>query len=641
MSTGSALPRGDEQYRAVVDRLKQVVFQTDARGTWTFLNAAWTEITGFGVEETLGTNFLRYVHPEDRRRHAEIFQPLAESRTDYFGHQARYLTKAGGFRWVEVFAQLLLDTDGTVLGISGTLTDITDLRQAEEERARLSSAVEQAAESIVITDPEGVLVYVNPAFERVTGYGRDEVLGRNFRSLEGDGQDAVHRQMWATLERGDSWSGCLATRRKDGTALVQEAAISPVRDATGRAVDYVGVMRDVTYERQIEEQLRQAQKMEAVGRLAGGVAHDFNNILTVITGRCHLLLRRETENVPLRRELDVIFSAANRAAGLTRQLLIFSRKEVIEPRVLDLGALVANLEKMLARLIGEDIETTIVQEPDLGHVKADPGQLEQVVMNLAVNARDAMPTGGGLTIATANVLVDEADARRRAGLAPGAYVMLSVADTGCGIAPDVLPRIFEPFFTTKGPEKGTGLGLATVYGIITQGGGDVWAESEPGRGTTFRVLLPRVDEPLDQAESLGARPGALGGSETILFAEDEEEVRALAREILRINGYTVLEARHGRDALELASRHPGPIDLLLTDVVMPQMGGPELARRLLHDHPDLKVLYVSGYTDDEVLSHGVAQGSVAFLQKPFTAAALLRKIREVLDAPPAREGPPS
>jgi PAS domain S-box-containing protein len=640
MSTGRALGGGEEQYRAVVDKLKQVIFQTDARGTWTFLNAAWTEITGFAVEETLGTSFLRYVHPEDRQRHAELFQPLAESKADYFGHQARYLTKAGGWRWVEIFAQLVLEPDGTVLGISGTLTDITDLRQAEEERARLSSAVEQAAESIVITDPEGILVYVNPAFERVTGYGRDEVLGRNLRALMSGPSDAdLDPAPWTSLARGESWSGCAVHKRKDGTLVREEVTISPVRDAAGRIVNHVGVLRDVTYERQIEAELRQAQKMEAMGRLAGGVAHDFNNILTIITGRCQILMRREAENAALRRELDLISSAANRAAALTRQLLIFSRKEVVNPRVLDLGALAANLEKMLGRLIGEHIELVIVQEPGLGHVKADPGQLEQVLMNLAVNGRDAMPTGGRLTIATADV--DEAHARRHAGAAPGPYVMLAVTDTGCGIPLDILPRIFEPFFTTKGPEKGTGLGLATVYGIIKQSGGDISVESEPGKGTTFRILLPRVDEPVAAPENLGAHPGALRGSETILCAEDEDEVRALAREILRINGYTVLEARHGRDALEIAGRHSGPIHLLLTDVVMPQVGGPALARQLLRDRPEIKVLYVSGYTDDEVLSHGVAQGSVAFLQKPFTAVALLREIREVLDAPVAREEAPA
>ncbi len=640
MSTGRAPGGGEEQYRAVVDKLKQVIFQTDARGTWTFLNAAWTEITGFAVEETLGTGFLRYVHPEDRQRHAELFQPLAESKTDYFGHQARYLTKAGGWRSIEIFAQLVLEPDGTVLGISGTLTDITDLRQAEEERARLSSAVEQAVESIVITDPEGILVYVNPAFERVTGYGRDEVLGRNLRALMSGPSDAeLDPALWTSLARGESWSGCAVHKRKDGTLVREEVTISPVRDAAGRIVNYVGVLRDVTYERQIEAELRQAQKMEAMGRLAGGVAHDFNNILTIITGRCQILMRREAENAALRRELDLISSAADRAAALTRQLLIFSRKEVVNPRVLDLGALVANLEKMLGRLIGEHIELVIVQEPGPGHVKADPGQLEQVLMNLAVNARDAMPTGGRLTIATADV--DEAHARRHAGAVPGPYVMLAVTDTGCGIPPDILPRIFEPFFTTKGPEKGTGLGLATVYGIIKQSGGDISVESEPGKGTTFRILLPRVDEPVAAPESLGAHPGALRGSETILCAEDEDEVRALAREILRINGYTVLEARHGRDALGIAGRHSGPIHLLLTDVVMPQMGGPALARQLLRDRPEIKVLYVSGYTDDEVLSHGVAQGSVAFLQKPFTAVALLREIREVLDAPVAREEAPA
>jgi signal transduction histidine kinase/ActR/RegA family two-component response regulator len=381
-------------------------------------------------------------------------------------------------------------------------------------------------------------------------------------------------------------------------------------------------------------QLEQIQKMDAIGRLAGGVAHDFNNLLTVILGRTEILLEPLPPEDPMRRGIELIRRTAGRAAELTRQLLAFSRKQVLEPVVLDLNTVATEMKDMLGRLIGEDIALLTTPSPGLGRVKADRGQIEQVLMNLAVNARDAMPQGGRLILETAEVELDEEYARRHVGARPGPHVMLAVSDTGTGIPREIRSQIFEPFFTTKEPGKGTGLGLATVYGIVKQSGGYIEVESEPGRGTTFRIYLPRFDAP-SAAGDRGPRPAAAtGGTETILLVEDEEGVRELARDILRANGYTVLEARNGPEALLICERHQGPLDLLLTDVVMPRMSGRELAERLAPLRPDLRVLYMSGYTDDAVIRHGVLGAGTAFLQKPFTPAVLVQRVRETLDTAP-------
>jgi signal transduction histidine kinase len=378
-------------------------------------------------------------------------------------------------------------------------------------------------------------------------------------------------------------------------------------------------------------QLEQAQKMDAIGRLAGGVAHDFNNLLTVILGRTEILLEPLPPEDPMRRGIELIRRTAGRAADLTRQLLAFSRKQVLEPVVLDLNTVATEMKDMLGRLIGEDIALLTAPGPGLGRVKADRGQIEQVLMNLAVNARDAMPQGGRLILETAAVELDEEYARRHVGARPGPHVMLAVSDTGTGIPREIQPQIFEPFFTTKEPGKGTGLGLATVYGIVKQSGGHIEVESEPGRGTTFRIYLPRFDAPAATGDR-GPRPAAAtGGTETILLVEDEEGVRELARDILRANGYTVLEARNGAEALLICERHQGPLDLLLTDVVMPRLSGRDLAERLAPLRPGLSVLYMSGYTDDAVIRHGVLGAGTAFLQKPFTPAVLVQRVRETLD----------
>jgi signal transduction histidine kinase/CheY-like chemotaxis protein len=405
-----------------------------------------------------------------------------------------------------------------------------------------------------------------------------------------------------------------------------------------RVVGLRGVMTDVTDRKRAEEesealreQLRQSQKMEAIGRLAGGIAHDFNNLLTIIKGYSQLSLIELKEDSPLKGSIEQIDKATDRAADLVRQLLAFSRRQILEMRVLDLNTTLANLHNMLRRLIGEDIELTMVLAEDLGRVKTDLGWIEQAIMNLVVNAKDAMPKGGKLTIETANVELDEAYARAHVAVTSGRYVMIAVSDTGAGMTPEVRERLFEPFFSTKEKDKGTGLGLSTVYGIVKQSGGNIWVYSEPGKGSTFKIYLPRVDEPLEQPREKLLGDELLRGSETILLVEDEEEVRKLAVRVLERQGYKVLSARDGDEALLVCERHKDPIHLMLTDVVMPGMSGHEVAKRSEPSHPEMKVLYMSGYTDNAIVMHGVLVQGVNYIQKPFTVNGLTKKVREVLE----------
>jgi signal transduction histidine kinase len=415
-------------------------------------------------------------------------------------------------------------------------------------------------------------------------------------------------------------------------------SLAPVRDGAGNVVGASKTARDLSAQRKAEdalrrteEQLRQAQKMEAIGRLAGGIAHDFNNLLSVVLSYSDLIAEDLSPSNPASADLAEIRKAAMSASELTRQLLVFSRQQVIEPKVLDLNVILASMDKMLRRILGEDVDLVSVLAPDVGRVLADPSNVEQVVMNLVVNARDAMPTGGKLTIETGNVDLDGEYARQHLGSQPGPHVMLAVSDTGTGIAESTQTHIFEPFFTTKGVGKGTGLGLSTVFGIAQQSGGSVWLYSEPGKGTTFKVYFPRVEGTPDVTGSTPA-PSTLRGTETILLVEDQEQVRTVAHGILRRHGYHVVVAQNAGEALLLCDTEPGEIHLLLTDVVMPAMSGAELAKRIAVMRPNTKVLCMSGYTDDSVVRHGVLESGVAFLQKPFTPDSLARKVRDVLTA---------
>jgi two-component system cell cycle sensor histidine kinase/response regulator CckA len=525
----------------------------------------------------------------------------------------------------------LHDPQGEVIGILGTYMDITERKRTEESHARLAMAVEQSAEAIVITDAKGSILYTNPAFERTTGYTCEEVIGQNPRILKSGKQgEELYRQMWTVLSQGGVWSGHLINKRKDGTLFEEAATISPVRDATGRIVNYVAVKLDRTNEARLEQQLFQAQKMEAVGRLAAGVAHDFNNLLGVIVGYGEIVSRRLGGDDLLKGKMEQILKAADRATSLTRQLLAFGRKEVAELKILDLNAVVSDMNKMLRRVIGEDVELATFLEPALGSVKADAGQLGQVLMNLVVNARDAMPEGGRITIETHNTDLDAEYAATHALVRSGPYILLVVTDTGTGMDATTQARIFEPFFTTKEVGKGTGLGLSTVYAIVKQSEGFVWVYSEVGLGTTFKIYLPRVHE--EAASAPAEQPGALlRGGETVLLVEDEASLRGLLRETLEGSGYFTLVARDGAEALQIVEDYANPIQLILTDVIMPGMTGPKIVELVAQNRPEVKVLYISGYSD-AVTRHGLTGPGRAFLSKPFSPEVLLRRVRELLDA---------
>jgi PAS domain S-box-containing protein len=525
--------------------------------------------------------------------------------------------------------------DAEELGILDQLTKdlsygVHALRRRTENE-RLTTAIEQAAEAVVVSDLKGNILYVNPAFEKVTGYTRAEALGQNPRMLKSGEQDAsFYQALWDTIVGGKTWRGRLVNRTKAGARYTEEASISPVHNASGAIVSYVAVKRDITRDLALEAQLLQSQKMEGIGRLAGGVAHDFNNLLSVVLGSAEFALESLREDDPLREELLEIQKAGQRAAALTRQLLAFSRKQVLQPKPLQLNDVVGDLEKMLRRVLGEDIDLVQELAPDLGQITADPGQIEQVIVNLAVNSRDAMPDGGKLTITTANVDFSEGQAEALAGAAPGPYVMVSVKDSGGGMEQATVARIFEPFFTTKEAGKGTGLGLSTVYGIVKQSGGVVDVASTPGEGTTFSVYLPReiTSGPLARSTAPVTR---LGGTETVLVVEDDEAVRSLARRILEAAGYTVLTAANGQEALYVCERPGLVLQLVLTDVVMPEMSGRVFIERLGKLRSEIKVVYMSGYTDDAIVHHRVLDPGTHFIGKPLTRLELLRKVREALD----------
>jgi len=505
-------------------------------------------------------------------------------------------------------------------------------KKAEDMLRKLWRTVEQTADLVMIADQSGVFEYVNPAFELTTGYTQQEAIGRNLRMLKpGDQPAAVYREMWNTVLSGSVFHETVVNRKKNGETFLAEKTITPLRNAEGKITHYICTDRDITERRRLESQLQQAHKMDAIGRLAGGVAHDFNNLLMVISAYAELMAESLSAEHPLRRNVTEIIGAAGRAADLTRQLLAFGRKQMQALQVLDLNSVIHDIGRMLPRLIGEDIQLVILPGEGLGKVKADPVQIEQVVMNLAANARDAMPRGGKLTLETANLRLDETSRQHHPVMPAGEYVLLAVTDVGEGISPEHMGHIFEPFYTTKAEGKGTGLGLATVYGIVKQSGGFIWVYSEPGLGTTFKIYLPRVQD-RRKSRPLPPLEEAPLGSETILLVEDEPSVRKSEFEFLELSGYTVLEAPNGEEAVKVARDYQGQVDLMITDVVMPHMGGVQLAEQLAGHRPQMKVLFVSGYAEKTVLQHGAIDVAAHFLQKPFSLKLLARKIREVLQA---------
>jgi PAS domain S-box-containing protein len=585
------------------------------------------------------------IHPEDQalvRNEVEKTIATGESFNFYY----RIIRANGEERIIQSTGSLETDEQQQPIRMFGTAQDVTErsrieqeLRQSEE---RYRDLVENAHDIIYSHDLAGNYTSMNKAGQSITGYTRDEALALNLiNTVAPDFIEKAKDMTRRKLAGEDITAYEMVILAKDGHRVAVEANTKLIFH-DGLPVGVQGIARDVTERKRMEEalrasedQLRQSQKLEAIGQLAGGVAHDFNNLLTVIGGYSSILLGKLPPESPYRGSIEEIKKAGDRASSLTRQLLAFSRKQILQPKVLDLNLVVSDLEKMVRRLIGEDIDLLTVTYPVLGKVKADPGQIEQVLLNLIVNARDAMPKGGKLTIETRNVVISEDYAQRHA-TAAGRYVMLGVSDTGCGIDPEVKPRVFEPFFTTKGSGKGTGLGLATVYGIVRQSGGNIWVYSEVDRGTTFKIYLPRVDEALESPEATISRT-VPQGTETVLLVEDEEQVRAILKNILEDHGYCVLSASNGEEALAISQDLAREIELMITDVVMPQMSGRELAERVLELRPTLPVLFMSGYTDDAIVRHGLLDEKLNFIQKPFDSAGVARKVRELLDSQPAHQ----
>jgi PAS domain S-box-containing protein len=508
------------------------------------------------------------------------------------------------------------------------------IRQESGQREELFRLIsENAADMIAVVTADGHRLYNSPAYQRILGYSSEELkTTSSFEQIHPDDLQRVQEAASQARISGVARSMEYRMHHKDGTWRVLESTARTVRNEKGEVEKLVIVNRDVSERSKLEEQFRQAQKMEAVGRLSGGVAHDFNNLLAVIIGYAEFLQEQLDPENTLRGGVDEILKAGKRAASLTRQLLAFSRQQVLDPKVLDLNSVVSDLGELLRRSIGEDIELTTRLTPELARLKADQGQLEQVLMNLVVNARDAMPQGGKLVIQTQNIVMDQAFVRRYPyPVQPGPYVCLTVTDGGIGMDAETKARAFEPFFTTKEEGKGTGLGLSTVYGVVKQSGGYIDIDSAPGAGATFRIYLPGVDETIKSEKLTDSKANSFSGNETILLAEDEESLRRLTRNTLEFCGYKVLEAKDGVEALEVSDRHAGPIDLLLTDIMMPEMGGRALAQELLRRRPNVRLVYMSGYTGEAVGTRGPVDPGSFFLPKPFTRETLTSKIREALD----------
>jgi PAS domain S-box-containing protein len=638
---GAEVCPDEAEYPMLVDHIASITYVTalNEPRRKLYISPQMESILGFSSAEWLADPklWLKQLHPEDRERVlAEFYN--SHDRSKPIRSEYRLLTRDGRVVWMHDEALVVQDEAGGPCFMQGVMLDISESKQAEEvlqkSEAKFRTIFERVATGIGLVDIRGRLIESNSALQGILGYSGEELRNRVFNEFTHPDDAAEDMNLFKELLAGkrDYYQREKRFLRKDGEVVWSLQNVSLVRGSEGQSQFTICMVEDITEHKRLENHFLQSQKMETVGRLAGGIAHDFNNILTVIKGYSQLLLNELSEDHPLRDNVEEIRKSTERAENLTRQLLAFSRRQVMEMKVIDLNDLLKNLEKMLCRVIGEDIELTTLLAEDLGRVKFDPGQIEQVILNLAVNARDAMPSGGKLTLETADVELDEAYARSHISVVPGQYVLLSVSDTGGGMPPEVKDRIFEPFFTTKGKGKGTGLGLSTVYGIVKQSGGNIWVYSEPGKGTTFKIYLPRVEEEVDALPRRDEPSDLPKGNETILLVEDDSSVRDLAVRFLRGQGYTILEATNGNEAIRIARKSKKEkVHLLLTDMVMPQMGGKELVERFRSIHPEIKVLFISGYTDFAITHHGLSEPNTALLQKPFSLTSLAKKVREVLD----------
>lgn len=632
----------EERLRLALSAASQGLYDLDLRSGEAHVTPEYATMLGYDPASFRETNaaWRERMHPDDLQPVSAVFEAYVSGKLSDYRVEHRQRTREGEWRWILSVGRIVArDAQGNPLRMLGTHTDITDIKYTEAALRLRSSALEAAADAIVITDPAGIVEWANPAFTALTGYSLTDTAGRNPRQLLRSGVQSseFYTHMWQTILSGQVWRGELINRRMDGTHYPESLTITPVFDPAGAIGHFIAIKRDLTEDHSLRENLLQAQKMESVGRLAGGVAHDFNNLLTVINGSIEIALGHVSTESPAHEDLVEIRNAAQRAGALTRQLLAFSRRQILRRHLVDVPQLILDLSKMLRRLIGEDVLLITDLPPSAARVLADSGQLEQVVMNLAVNARDAMPNGGTLTLSTAEVELSARETIRNSEMHPGRYLRLSVRDTGSGMDSQVSARIFEPFFTTKSAGQGTGLGLSTVYGIVQQSGGDVTVESTVGVGSVFHVFLPIADSEIDESSvelppyaaiSADASAGRLTG--TVLVVDDEPVLRSIAAKILSRSGFTALSAGNAEEAVAVFEAHGGKIDLLLTDVVMPGMSGPQLASELTARKPGLKVVFTSGYTDDTVFRHGVDGMTMDFLSKPYTFQELVARVETTM-----------
>jgi len=626
-----ALRDSEQRYRAIFDTASVGIDLVDQHGKFLGTNKTLSQFIGYTPEELQNLTIFDVTHPEDKAISKEMHETIVRGQIETYRLEKRYLRRDGTTLWSDTAVSAIRDADGQYRATVGVIRDITSQKESEDARNRLATAVEQAVEGIVITDTEGTIQYVNPAYERITGYSRDEVIGQKPMLLRTEqGNSPSQRDVLETLSRNQRWSGHLVKKRKDGVTYEEEVTVTPVLDPQGKLVNFVVVKRDVTKESSLQRQLLQAQKMEAVGTLAGGIAHDFNNILQVALGYSELLLTAKSKKDPEYDDLQKIRQAARSGADLVANLLTFSRKVESTAVPMDLNNQIQHIEKLLHRTIPRMIDIRLELADDLKRINADSGQIEQIVINLAVNARDAMGEKGTLTIQTENVFLDQEYCRLNVEAKPGEHVMLSVSDTGSGMDRETVQHIFEPFYTTKELGRGTGLGLAMVYGIIKQHEGHITCCSELGKGTKFRIYLPAIlSAPEEVAESVAEMPAF--GTETLLLVDDEDALRNLGERILTKNGYTVISAANGVEALAVYAREKEKISLIILDLIMPAKGGKDCLHELLKIDPAVKVLIASGYSAGTSKKECVEMGAKGFVGKPFRIKDLLLQVRKTLD----------
>ena len=631
-----ALQRSEEYYRSLIENALDIITVVDADGIVRYGSPSFERVLGYPQGALTGTNILHVVHPEDTDHFRAMLEIGTKNPGSTQSFECRLRHRNGNWRVIEAIGKRF-EQDTAVNGFVLNSRDITERKRAEEQLRQanetLRAVIETSPLAIYALDLDGQVKSWNSAAQRIFGYSEDEVINRRLPIVAVEDEEAFLVRLGEAAD-GQLLVGHEERRyKKSGDPIEVSIWNAQLRDATGAVTGIVEAVADNSERKRLEEQFRQAQKMEAVGRLAGGIAHDFNNLLTVITGYCQMLIEHIPREDPMSEDMFQVLKAADRATTLTKQLLAFSRRQMFQPKVIDLRTLIADMDHILKRLVGENIKLVTTADADLKPVRVDPGHLEQVIVNLVVNARDAMPSGGTVHITMTNVEVNSSVSHQHINLTPGSYVLLEVIDTGVGIDEETKAHLFEPFFTTKEKGRGTGLGLSTSYGIVKQNRGEILVRSEPGAGSTFSIYLPvAVKQEVDPIEQPASERHAFRGAETVLVAEDEDGVRTVVTEMLRKQGYSVVTAPGGAAAIETA-RKMTTVDLLISDVIMPGMNGPELAQNLRALRPDLRVLYVSGYTDSAIAREGELEPGTAFLHKPFTPDQLARKVREILDQP--------